>query len=36
MVLTVGTYNSRAGTTAREYVLRYPRRRHPDAYMFRR
>jgi hypothetical protein len=28
--------NSRAGTAAREYALRYPGRRHPDANVFRR
>jgi hypothetical protein len=36
MLLTLGVCNSRAGTAAREYVLRYPGRRHPDANVFRR
>jgi hypothetical protein len=36
MHLTMGTCNGRAGTTAREYVLHYPGRRHPDANVFRR
>jgi hypothetical protein len=31
--LTLGTCN-RAGTAAREYALRYPGRRHPDANVF--
>jgi hypothetical protein len=34
MLLTLGTYNSRAGTTPREYILRYSGRRHTDANMF--
>jgi hypothetical protein len=28
--LTLSTCDSRAGTAAREYALRYPGRRHPD------
>jgi hypothetical protein len=36
MLLTLGAYNSRAGIVAREYALRYPGRRHPDADVFRR
>jgi hypothetical protein len=36
MLLTLGACNSRAGTAAREYALRYPGRRHPDANVFRR
>jgi hypothetical protein len=35
MLLTLGACNSRAGTAAREYALRYPGRRHPDANVFR-
>jgi hypothetical protein len=31
MLLTLGACNSRAGTAARVYALRYPGRRHPDA-----
>jgi hypothetical protein len=36
MLLTFGVCNSRAGTASREYALRYPGRRHPDANVFRR
>jgi hypothetical protein len=36
MLLTLGACNSRAGTAVREYALRYPGRRHPDANVFRR
>jgi hypothetical protein len=36
MLLTLGDCNSRAGTAAREYALRYPGRRHPDGNVFRR
>jgi hypothetical protein len=36
MLLTLGACNSRAGTAAREYALRYPGQRHPDANVFRR
>jgi hypothetical protein len=36
MLLTLNACNSRAGTVAREYALRYPGRRHPNANMFRR
>jgi hypothetical protein len=36
MLLTLGACNSRAGTAAREYAVRYPGRRHPDANVFRR
>jgi hypothetical protein len=36
MLLTLGACNSRAGTAAREYALRYPSRRDPDANVFRR
>jgi hypothetical protein len=36
MLLTLGACNSRAGTAAREYALRYRGRRHPDANVFRR
>jgi hypothetical protein len=36
MLLTLGACNSRAGTAARQYALRYPGRRHPDANVFRR
>jgi hypothetical protein len=36
MLVTLGTCNSRAGTAAQEYALRYPGRRHPDANVFRR
>jgi len=36
MLLTLGACNSRAGTAAREYALRYLGRRHPDANVFRR
>jgi alpha-D-ribose 1-methylphosphonate 5-triphosphate diphosphatase PhnM len=36
MLLTLGACNSRAGTAAREYALRYLDRRHPDANVFRR
>jgi hypothetical protein len=36
MLLTLGASNSGAGTPAREYALRYPGRRHPDANVFRR
>jgi hypothetical protein len=36
MLLTLGACNSRAGTAAREYAIRYPGRRHPDANVFRR
>jgi hypothetical protein len=36
MLLTLGACYSRAGTAAREYALRYPGRRHPDANVFRR
>jgi hypothetical protein len=36
MLLTLGACNSRAGTAAREYALRYPGRRHLDANVFRR
>jgi hypothetical protein len=35
MFLILGTCNSRAGATAREYALRYPGRRHPDNNVFR-
>jgi hypothetical protein len=35
-LLTLGACNSRAGTAAREYALRYSDRRHPDANVFRR
>jgi hypothetical protein len=33
---TLGACNSRAGTAAQEYALRYPGRRHPDTNVFRR
>jgi hypothetical protein len=36
MLLTLGVCNSFAGTAAREYVLHYPGRRHPDANVFQR
>jgi hypothetical protein len=36
MLVTFGTFNSRAGTAALEYALRYLVRRHPDANAFRR
>jgi hypothetical protein len=36
MLLSLGACNSRAGTAARKYALRYPGRRHPDANVFRR
>jgi hypothetical protein len=36
MLLTNSAYNRQAGTRAREYTLRYPGRRHPDANVFRR
>jgi hypothetical protein len=38
MLLTLGACNSnsRAGTATREYALRYPGRRHPNANVFRR
>jgi hypothetical protein len=36
MLLTLGACNSRAGTAAREYAIRYTGRRHPDANLFRR
>jgi hypothetical protein len=36
MLLTLSACNSRAGTAAREYALRYPGRHHPDANVFRR
>jgi hypothetical protein len=36
MLLTLGACNSRAGTAAREYALRYPGRRRLDANAFRR
>jgi hypothetical protein len=36
MLLTLGACNSRDDTTAWEYALRYPDRRHPDANVFRR
>jgi hypothetical protein len=36
MLLTLGACNSRAGTAAREYALRYPGRRHPNSNVFRR
>jgi hypothetical protein len=36
MVLTLSKYNSRAGTAAREYALRYPGRGHPEANVLRR
>jgi hypothetical protein len=36
MLLTLGACNSRAGTAAREYALRYSGGRHPDANVFRR
>jgi hypothetical protein len=36
MLLTFGACNCQAGTAAREYALRYPGRRHPDASVFRR
>jgi hypothetical protein len=36
MLLTLGACNSRAGTDAREYAVRYPGWRHPDANVFRR
>jgi hypothetical protein len=36
MLLTLGACNSRAGTAARQYAIRYPGRRHPDANEFRR
>jgi hypothetical protein len=35
MLLTLGTCNSRAGTAAREYALRYPGRRYTNANVFR-
>jgi hypothetical protein len=35
MLLTLGACNSRAGTAAREYALRYSGRRHPNANVFR-
>jgi hypothetical protein len=35
MLLTLGACNSRAGTAAREYMLRYPGRHHPDTNVFR-
>jgi hypothetical protein len=36
MLLTLGICNSRDGTAAGEYALRYFGRRHPDATVFRR
>jgi hypothetical protein len=36
MLSTLGTCNGRSGTAARECMLRYPGRRHPDANVFRR
>jgi hypothetical protein len=36
MLLTLGACNSRAGTAAWEYTLRYPGRCHPDAKVFQR
>jgi hypothetical protein len=36
MLLTLSTCNSRAGTAARVYALRFPGRRHPDANVFPR
>jgi hypothetical protein len=36
MLLTLGACNSRAGTAAREYALRYPGRRHSDTNVIRR
>jgi hypothetical protein len=35
MPLSLGACNSPAHAAAREYALRYPGRRHPDAGMFR-